>query len=259
MQTEFPPLLEILSRMPDPRHRQGKRHPLPAILGMRCVATLCGYRSYGAMSEWGRVYGSESLRLLGFTRQTSPCASTLCELLRRLDILYLEALLTEWAEAVLSALPPSEGQEDAFALDGKTQRGSKQQGAPLHHLLAVLSHRLGTTLAQRAVVVSLETSQAGADAQHTNQIPITGAVLRGLLLEGRLQGRIFTMDALLTQRDIAQTILEGAAITSCRSRGTNRDCLKTSACCSSIPLLPERRWSPLIHGTVDTGASNTGV
>jgi len=38
-----------------------------------------------------------------------------------------------------------------MAVDGKTLRGSKKQGAPGTHLLSVLAHRLGLTLTQQAV------------------------------------------------------------------------------------------------------------
>jgi len=47
------PLLEIVAEIDDPRAARGRRHPLGAILGLVCVATLCGYRTYSAMAEWG--------------------------------------------------------------------------------------------------------------------------------------------------------------------------------------------------------------
>ncbi len=47
------PLREVLAELEDARQARGKRHPLVAILALVCVATLCGYRSYGAMAAWG--------------------------------------------------------------------------------------------------------------------------------------------------------------------------------------------------------------
>jgi hypothetical protein len=79
-----------------------------------------------------------------------------------------------------------------MAVEGKTLRGSRKQGAPGAHLLSVLAHRLGVTLAQQAV----------ADA--TNEIPVVLERLRQVMLEGR----IVTMDAVLTQRQIAQQIVD---------------------------------------------------
>ena len=111
---------------------------------------------------------------------------------RHVDRDTLEATLGAWAEQVVVSLPtaPSAG-EAALALDGKTLRGSRKQGAPGVHVLSALSHRLGLTLAQQAV------------DDKTNEIPQVEAVLRQLVLKDR----VGTMDALLPQRHGAQTMV----------------------------------------------------
>jgi hypothetical protein len=64
----------------------------------------------------------------------------------------LEAQLGAWSESVVaSPATTAEPPEAAVAVDGKTLRGSRKQGAPGAHLLSALSHRLGLTLAQQAV------------------------------------------------------------------------------------------------------------
>ena len=70
------PLIEVFSDIPDVRKSRGKRHPLSAILALSCCAMLCGSRSYSAIADWGRNYGSAIAHALGFTHNT-PCASTL--------------------------------------------------------------------------------------------------------------------------------------------------------------------------------------
>jgi len=152
---------------------------------------LCGYRSYTAIAEWGRHYGEPLVRALGFTRRP-PCAATLHTVFRRVDREVLEAKLGMWAEGLLTGRATLAGTEDAVAIDGKTLRGSQKQGAPGAHLLSAFAHRLGLTLAQQAV------------ADKTNEIPVVLELLRQMVLEGR----VITMDALLTQRQIAQQILE---------------------------------------------------
>lgn len=187
------PLLEVLAEVPDVRKRRGKRHPLPALLALACAATLCGARGYTPIAEWGRNADPALMRALGFTRPQMPCAATIFLVLRRLDWAQLEVVLGRWAEAVLQALPAPTGEEEAIAVDGKTLRGSRKQGAPAVHLLSAVSHRLGLTLGQQAV------------DDKTNEIPLTPVLLRGLVLEGR----VVTMDALLTQRAIAETVRAG--------------------------------------------------
>ncbi len=187
------PLIDVLAEIPDPRHARGKRHPLSAVLALVCVASLCGYRSYSAIAEWARVYPRELVVALGLTHPTPPCPATLSTILRQLDLTQLEAKLGAWAQSVLATLTPSPAENEAVALDGKTLRGSQHQGALNVHLLSALSHRLGLTLGQQAV------------DDRTNEIAHVVPLLRTLVLEGH----IFTMDALLTQRAVARTIVEG--------------------------------------------------
>jgi predicted transposase YbfD/YdcC len=186
------PLIEVLAEIPDVRSRRGKRHPLSAILAMACCAMLCGYRSYSAIAEWGRNYGTSIVHALGFTHRT-PCAATLHTVFRHVDRDDLEERLGTWAESVVVSTPAaSAAGEVAVALDGKTLRGSQKQGAPGVHLLSALSHHVGLTLTQQAV-----------DAK-TNESTQVETVLRQIVLKDR----VVTMDALLTQRHVAQTIVD---------------------------------------------------
>jgi hypothetical protein len=193
MEATCRPLVAVLALVPDPRSRQGRRHDLVAVLTLACVAMLCGYQSYGAIAEWARHYGRVWAQRVGITHPTPPCAATLHAIFRALDRQQLEAVLAAWVEEVLQALPPAPGELDLVALDGKALRGSRRQGAPGTHLLSALSHRLGLTL-----------YQTGVDDK-TNEIPVAHEVLAGLVVEGR----VFTMDALLTQRAIAQAVVDG--------------------------------------------------
>jgi predicted transposase YbfD/YdcC len=193
MDSPIRPLVANLHDIPDPRHPRGRRHPLVAILALVCVAMLCGSRSYRAIAGWGRCYGQKLVRAVGFTRDTTPCAATLYHVLRQWDGRLREATLGAWAESVLTALPPVPGEPEAMAIDGKTLRGRRQQGAPAAHLRSVRSHRLGLTLWPQAV------------ADKTTEIPVLEDVLRQVVLAGR----VITVEALLTPRAIAQHIVAG--------------------------------------------------
>ena len=184
------PLIEVLAEMPEVRQHRGQRHALAALLALACSARLCGYRSYTAIAAWGRNYGACRTRALGFTRQ-SPCAATLHTVLRQVNREEFEAKRGAWAEGLLVGTPPQDS-EEGMAIDGQTLRGSQKQGAPGAPLLSALAPRLGVTLAHQAV------------ADQTNEIPVALDLGRPLVLEGR----VVTMEALLTQRPLAQQLVE---------------------------------------------------
>jgi hypothetical protein len=195
MQPPTGSLLAALADLPDPRGSRGKRHPLAAMLTLACVALCCGQQTYGAIADWGRKYAAAQpgwAAMLGFTRDDLPCGATFFLLFRALDRQAFEGLVAQWAEAVLATHPPADGTPEAIALDGKTLRGSAKHGVPAAHLLSAFSHRLGVTLGQQPV------------ADKTNEIPVAPAVISQLAVAGR----VLTMDALLTQRAIAQAITD---------------------------------------------------
>ena len=189
------PLAEYLAEIPDPRNAKGLRHPLVAILCLCCVALMSGAKNPKAIANWwkNRRDLGPFLKRLGFTKSYGPSKSTLYRVLSFVPVKILEAKLTQWAEENLANMPPVSGQLEGVAVDGKTLRGSQKQRAEVSHSLSALSQRLGLTLKQVAV------------DDGTNEI----SAMPDLLADFIIEGRVFTMDALLTQRKIAQTIVEG--------------------------------------------------
>ncbi len=187
-----PPLADLFSTLPDPRHAQGKRHSLRAILLLACVAMLAGARGQSGIADWAKNYGEPWRTRLGFTHAKGPSQSTLQRVFAHLAVETLEIQLAQWSQQVMMALAvPAPDQLDGVALDGKQLRMSARCGATAAHLLSTFSHRLGVVLGQVAV------------ADKCNEISASDDVLTALMLTGV----VITGDAMFTQREIARTIL----------------------------------------------------
>ena len=184
-------LLDMLASLPDPRKKKGKRHPLRAILGLLVVGLMCGQGSYTAIAAWGRRHPSLT-QALGFTHPISPCAATFHNLLKCLDAVCLEQILTQWVSGVFQATPVLKSRLTAVAIDGKSLRGSGSRNHRQTHLLAAVSHELGIPLAECAV------------SEKTNEVPVSMELLKMF----DVTGKVITTDALLTQRRFCQSIID---------------------------------------------------
>lgn len=178
------PLLQALSKVADFRKLRGKRHPLVALLGLGCVAALCGACSLTAISQWARHHNQQVLAKLGFTHFPGPSVATLHRVFSQLDVVSLEHALTEWWQSWLPALGP-------LAIDGKTVRGSAGEGQAALQLLAAFATQVRLVLAQRAIA-------------NYDEIEAALALLAGL----DLPGWIVTGDAKFTQKAIVEKIIE---------------------------------------------------
>jgi DDE_Tnp_1-associated/Transposase DDE domain len=179
-------LADHLALVPDPRHDQGKRHSLAALLNLVAAALLCGMRSLQAIAQFGRALSKQDAATLGFTHPRTPCKSTLSEVLRQVDAHQLELRLRAWAQG-------QTGGDDHLALDGKTLRGTADEAVPAVHLLALYAVAAGVTLAQAPVGDKTNEHKAALD----------------LLRHVPLDGKVVTADAMFTHRDFCTVVLEG--------------------------------------------------
>ncbi len=240
MEHRVRPLIEVLEEVPEARKRRGIRHPQVALLALACAAMLCGRTSYGQIAAWGRSYGRSQravLDALGFTHPLLPCEVTFYHLFRKLDVAAFERVLAAWATPILRAT--GTGAIEGVAVDGKWLRGSARRGAPGAHLLAAVSHRLQQTVGQVAIA---DGDEVGA--------------CRMLLAELLLEGRVLTMDALFTQRDVAQTVVERGGDYVMLVKGNQPDLREAVATAfAAPPPAASRRGSAPSNATQGTGAS----
>jgi predicted transposase YbfD/YdcC len=195
MPTTIRPLSEYLAEIVDPRLAKGLRHALVAILCLCVVAMMCGAKTPKAMANWlkNRPNPKPFLERLGFTKPYGPGKSTLYRVLALITVEVFIAQVNRWLEDNFPPSPPADPDDlEGVSVDGKTLRGSRKQSANKTHLLSAFSHRLRRTFAQ-----------LGVDDK-TNEIGVMPELLANLVIAGR----VFTMDALLTQQEIAQTIVD---------------------------------------------------
>jgi len=127
-------LMEALGRVPECRGRQGREHPLTALLGGLVVGFAAGCNTVKQIVVFLREHPAVR-RELGFTSRFSPSQSTFHRLLARLELSALRAALSEW----LSALAARRG-ATAAAVDGKVMKGSAR------HILHVFAQDIGQLL-----------------------------------------------------------------------------------------------------------------
>ena len=169
------PLIEVFAEIPDFRRCRGKRHPLPAILsGLLCdVVWLSQLQRYCRM---GAQLRHPYRACAGLYSQHTVCGDAAHGLAargpRRRGI-----KSGAWAEGVVVSTPiaPSAG-ETAIALDGKTLRGSRKQGAPGVHLLSARPTTWATLAQQGVDDKTNEITQAGEDPSCTSSFCRAGYV-----------------------------------------------------------------------------------
>jgi hypothetical protein len=182
-------LLTLLAQIPDPRGRQGRRHPLSAMLAAIVCGLLTGARGYKAIAQWTRAQNASAWWWLGFTRKP-PCANCFRDLLLVLPPEALEAVLRQWMEGMLPEPLPNEIR--GTAIDGKTLCNTLSAHERNVHLLSLLDHALGGVLSQQAVAPSTNEAKTALD----------------LLKTVVLKDRLVTGDAMFCQREICQQIVD---------------------------------------------------
>jgi predicted transposase YbfD/YdcC len=215
-------LREWLARVPDPRSRLGRWHPLVFVLALAvCAFTAAGHDSPEAVAQWAAGCSQATLAALGGRRDPwtgrirPPSVRTFSRVFDRIDADafnaavygYLAALPASSPGALAgvtrhereqrraaraAARPGPPGLLPQAAGDGKTVRGAVRGDGSQVHLLSVFDVATGTVRAQREV-----------DAK-TNEIPELAPAIAHL----DLTGAVVTLDALHTQAETARHLCE---------------------------------------------------
>jgi hypothetical protein len=155
----------------DPRKPRGIRHNLAVVLTLSVCAVLCWARSYLGIWEWAKKLPKDVIKRFGCRRNISPSEPTFRRILQAIDADEFDRTIGSWLVKNAAGY--------AVAIDGKTVRGSDDDGIRFHLPSAVV-HKEGVVLNQKKV-----------DAK-TNEIRLVKPLLKDIPLEDA----IITGDAL---------------------------------------------------------------
>ena len=183
-------LREVLSQVPDPRGRKGRRHSLSAMLTAVVCGVLCGARGYLGVVEWLHDLPVDVWHWMGYTRKP-PKQDCFRDLLIKLDPAALEAALRSWIADDLQ-LPLDDKSLSAMSFDGKVLCATLRAFAPAVHLLSAVDHQTGNVLSQCRV------------SDKTNEHKGALELLKTLCVHGR----VVVGDAIFCQRDLCQQVID---------------------------------------------------
>jgi predicted transposase YbfD/YdcC len=188
-ETTLPPLLTHFVDLKDPRVDRTKYHRLLDILGISLCATLSGADSFVAIEQFGHAKVKWLKTFLELPNGI-PSHDTIGRVFAAIDPEMFARCFGNWTASICPAL-----HLQAISIDGKTSRGSGcKEDKPLH-LVSAWANEARLTLGQVAV------------EDKSNEITAIPQLLD--ILE--VKGAIITIDAMGTQKAIAEKIVEKEA------------------------------------------------
>jgi len=136
------------------------------------------------VAQWAADLPLDLRKRMGLWCWRAPSESTFRRVLQRVDADEVDRAVGRWLAGL--------AQGGAIALDGKTLKGSRDGETPAVHLLSAITHGEGVVLAQRNV------------GEKTNEI----TQAKPLLADLDLEGRVVTADAMHTQWELAEHLVE---------------------------------------------------
>jgi len=180
-QVESNKLLALLSKVPDHRKGQGKRHKLEHILYLSILAGLMGATDYKQISIWiaKHVQKEQIKKLLGVEFIVTPKRSSISEILAKVDSEAVELLFREWIRTHVD----TKGKH--LSVDGKVMNGSRYKDQRSIEVVSAVLSEIGVVIAHQKI------------AEKSNEIPALQAMIAELGDEF-----IFTFDAMNTQKKL---------------------------------------------------------
>lgn len=177
-------LIEVLEGIEDTRRQHSVMYPLHEVLIIMLLAVICGATSYAKVEMFGK---SKRQWLEGFLKLEYgiPDACTFRNVIKEIDTQKLHIIFCEWMKSVVSELT------GVIAIDGKTARRTHDKTKRPLHVVSAFSHECELVIGQLAC------------EEKSNEITAIPKLLDML----EINGCIVTIDAMGTQKDIAEKII----------------------------------------------------
>jgi predicted transposase YbfD/YdcC len=185
------------NQLEDPRSSINRQHPLVSVVVLALMAVLAGASGPTAIARWAKTK-EEFLRNLLALPAGIPGKDVFRRVLMLLNPAAFQACFSNWLQALRAkATEASDVDRPVLAIDGKTARRShdRNQGLGALHAVTVWASDFGLTLGQVAC------------AEKSNEITAIPELLR--LVD--IKGAIITIDAMGTQKAIAEQIIDQGA------------------------------------------------
>lgn len=190
-------IVESFATLEDPRSEINRRHPLPSVLVIAVLAVLAGAAGPTAIARWAK-YKEELLIGLVDLPHGVPGKDVFRRVLMTLKPEAFEACFNAWIARLRDAAIAATGVDRPIvAIDGKTARRSHDAAHDLGalHVVTAWAGEYGLALGQELC------------AEKSNEITAIPALLQKI----DVRGGIVTVDAMGTQKAIAEQIVRGKA------------------------------------------------
>lgn len=182
-------LISVLKEMEDPRVERTRLHKLEDILVIALCAIICGAESFEEMEEFGEAKQEWFSSFLELPHGV-PSHDTFNRVLAAINPEKFLEVFMRWTQSLRHAVA-----EEIVAMDGKALRRALEAGESPKVIVSAWAASNGLVLGQRKV------------SEKSNEITAIPELLRSL----ELSGCIVTIDAMGTQKKIAQEIRESDA------------------------------------------------
>jgi predicted transposase YbfD/YdcC len=181
----------------DPRSTVNLQHPLVSVVVIALMAVLAGANGPTAIAKWAALKEQFLLKALPLPNGT-PRKDVFRRVLMALKPGAFQACFANWLQSLRAKAAAATGVEQpVLSVDGKTARRShdRRHGLGALHAVSVWASEFGLSLGQVAC------------AEKSNEI----TAIPQLLSLVDIRGAIITIDAMGTQKAIAEQIIEGEA------------------------------------------------